>query len=380
VKTLNNNFLRALLLIVCGFISTYTYAQQDNADLGIKAANNDAATCTGSFCGCAGNSQAPLGVMTDHIHSKGSFMLSYTFMNTMMQGNNIGASKVSDNDVYKNYMMAPETMTMQMHMLMAMYGVTDRLTVMAMGGYMVNNMNMAMDSKGGYMFMNGSWMYMPAGTSMGMQTMSSGLTDTKLSALYNFSNKPAQRIIASLGINLPTGTIMATGTTVLGDNQRLAYDMQTGTGSYGLAPDFTYARKNGLFYWGGNVGANVNLNYNSLGYKYGNTYHATAWAGYQFLPFVSATLRAEDVHQDIISGADKALTNSVYETTDPTTQTANYGGTWMNMYVGLNFYMMKPLIERFRLMTEYGMPVYQNLNGTQMALKSNFLVGLQYSL
>lgn len=380
MKTIKNNFLKASLLLIAGLLSIYTYAQEENTDQGLKIKSDENPASCNSFCGCAGNTQAPLGVMTDHIHSKGEWMLSYTYMNTMMQGNNIGASKVSDNEVYKNYMMAPETMSMQMHMLMVMYGVTDRLTVMAMGGYMLNNMNMSVDSKGGYMFMNGEWMYMPAGTSMGMQNMSSGFTDTKLSALYNFSNKPAQRIIGSLGISLPTGTIMARGTTMLGDNERLAYDMQTGTGSYGLAPDFTYARKNGQFYWGGNVGANVNLNYNSLGYKYGNIYHATAWAGYQFLPFVSATLRAEDVHQDMISGADKEMTNPYYAESDPTTQTSNYGGTWVNMYVGLNFYIMKPVLEHFRLMTEYGMPAYQNLNGTQIALKSNFLAGLQYSL
>ena len=51
----------------------------------------------------------------------------------------------------------------------------------------------------------------------------------------------------------------------------------------------------------------------------------------------------------------------------------------MNVYLGVNFYMMKPVLEHFRIMAEYGMPVYQNLNGTQMALKANLLAGLQYS-
>ena len=374
MKTIKNNFLKAFLLLISGLLSTYTYAQEQNTDQGLKIKSDENVASCNSFCGCAGNTQAPLGVMTDHIHSKGEWMLTYTYMNTMMQGNNIGASKVSDNEVYKNYMMAPETMTMQMHMAMLMYGVTDRLTVMAMGGYMVNNMNMVMSST----MQNMPGMVMTPGN-LNMPNMSSGLTDTRLSALYNFSKKGNQRIIGSLGINLPTGTIMATGATVLGDGNRLAYDMQTGTGSVGIAPDITYARKYSSFYWGANAGANINLNYNSLGYKCGNTYHATAWAGYQLLPFVSGTLRAESVHQDMISGADKVMVNPYYEESDPTTQTSNYGGTWMNMYVGLNFYIMKPVLEHFRILTEYGMPVYQNLNGTQMALKSNFLAALQYS-
>ncbi len=272
--------------------------------------------------------------------------------------------------------MAPETMSMQMHMAMAMYGVTDRLTLMAMGGYMVNNMSMNMSSA--MMSMPGMSMVMPMGN-MTMQTTSSGFTDTKVSALYNFSNKAVQRIIGSIGINLPTGAIKATGTTILGDAQRLPYDMQTATGSYSIMPDITYTRKYGLFYWGANAGADIKLNYNSLGYKDGNVYHATAWAGYQFLPYLCGTLRAEGVHTDMISGSDPVINVPIYQENDPTTRTANYGGTWTSAYAGLNFHLMKPVWERFRIMAEYGMPVYQNLNGTQMALKSNFLAGLQYA-
>ena len=372
--------LKILLPLICGLASVYSYAQQEDTNQATKITGaSTAPTCTGGICCCAGNSQAPLGVMTDHIHDKGTWMFSYTYMNTMMQGNRIGSTQANDAMVYKNYMMAPETMSMQMHMGMLMYGVTDKLTLMAMGGYMSNNMSMNMNTNGGLMFMNGAWVNMPAGTSMGMQSSSAGLTDTKVSALYNFSGVAARRIIGSLGISLPTGTIRAMGTTMLGDDERLPYDMQLGTGSYSIDPDITYARKYGSFYWGANAGADIKLNYNSLGYKDGNAYHATAWAGYQFLPFLSGTLRAEDVHADMISGSDPLINIPVYQENDPTTRTGNYGGNWMNVYAGLNFYLMKPALERFRIMAEYGIPVYQNLNGTQMALKSNLLAGVQYS-
>ena len=366
-------FLKIFLPLICGMISTYSYSQQDDAS-GVKIPSTEnISACSGSCC-CAGNSQAPLGIMTDHIHNKGQWMFSYTYMNTMMQGNNIGANKASDNTVYKNYMMAPETMSMQMHMVMVMYGVTDKLTLMAMGGYTVNNMSMNMSDA----MMNMPGMVMTPGN-MTMQSMSSGIADSKVSALYNFSDKANQHIIGSMGLNVPTGTIIATGTTMLGDNQRLPYDMQPGTGSFSILPGITYTRKYSLFYWGADAGADIKLNYNSLGYKDGNAYHASAWAGYQFLPFVSGTLRAEDIHTDMISGSDRAIAIPIYETNDPTTRTSNYGGNWMNLYAGLNFHLMKATLEHFRIMAEYGMPVYQNLNGTQMSLKSNFLAGLQYS-
>jgi len=365
------------LFLLCGAATGVQAQQADSVQQTIDAGDNNK-SCAGGCC-CAGNSQAPLGVMTDHIHDKGTWMLSYTYMNTQQQGNRMGARSASDAMVYQNYMMAPETMSMQMHMAMLMYGVTDRLTLMAMGGYMTNSMNMNMDSKGGYMFMNGSWMYMPAGTSMGMASSSAGFADTKVSALYNFSDKANQRLIGSLGVSLPTGSIRLTGTTMLGDNERLPYDMQTGTGSYSLDPGITYVRKHAKLYWGADAGADIKLNYNTLGYKDGNQYHLSAWAGYQLLPFVSGTLRAEGDHADRIAGADKAIALPVYESNDPTTVTGNYGGSWMSLYAGLNFHVMKPALNKFRILAEYGMPVYQNLNGTQQALKSNLYAGLQYS-
>ncbi len=358
-------FKKIFLLLLCGISFARSYGQTSNITAG-----DSANSCSG-ICGCAGDTQAPLGIMTDHIHSKGKWMVTYTYVNTMMNGNNIGTTKASDNTVYKNYMMAPETMTMQMHMVMAMYGVTDRLTLMAMGGFMLTDMSMNMSSM----------MHMP-GMTMGDMTMlssSSGFSDTRLSALYNFSGSATRRIIGSLGIGLPTGTIKATGTTMLGDNQRLPYDMQTGTGSVSIAPGITYAFKYRKLYWGADAGADVKMNYNSLGYKFGNLYHASAWAGYSFLPFLSGTLRAEGVYTGKISGSDPASAIPVYETNDPTANTANYGGQVGNVYAGLNFYSMKRVLEHFRVMVEYGIPVYQNLNGTQMALKSNILAGLQYS-
>jgi Putative MetA-pathway of phenol degradation len=364
--------IRILFLVASCIYTLSSYGQQTDADAPLPAPANTPA-CNGSCC-CDGNSQAPLGVMTDHIHNKGQWMLTYTFMNTMMSGNQMGTSKATDDRVYQNYMMAPETMSMQMHMLMAMYGITDHLTVMAMGGYMTNSMSMNMDPN----MMSMPGMVMPMGNTS-MTSTSSGLTDTKVSALYNFSKIAAQRIIGSIGISIPTGTIRATGTTILGDGQRLPYDMQTGTGSFAIDPDITYAHKHNSFYWGANAGADIKLNNNSLGYRYGNTYHATAWAGYQLLPFLSATFRAEDVMADKISGSDGQLANQIYQENDPTTVTANYGGNWVNTYVGLNFYMMKPVLEHFRFMAEYGMPVYQNLNGTQMALHNDLFAGVQYS-
>ncbi len=365
-------FLKNLLLYSCSILSTHAFGQEANT---LTAPINDQEETASCSPGCScGSTQTPLGVTSDHIEDKGKFMLSYTYMNMAMMGNHIGSSSASDADVYKKYMMAPETMNMQMHMAMLMYGITDKFTVMAMGGYATTTMTMNMSDA----MMNMPGMVMATGN-MTMSSTSSGFTDTKVSALYNFSNNMSRHIVGSLGINLPTGTIKATGTTMLGEGQRLPYDMQLGTGSVGILPDITFVQTRGSLSYGINAGANINLNKNELGYKIGNIYHATAWAGYRFLPFLSASVRVEGIYQDKIQGQDADMDNIYYRESDPTTVAANYGGKWGNVYAGLNFHSLKPVLTKFKVLAEYGLPVYQDLNGTQMALHGTLSAGLQYA-
>src|SRR5208337_3571119 len=87
-----------------------------------------------------------------HTHPAGMWMFTYKYMYMNMGGlragtNNVDTHSVGFMDSTKpyNYMMIPTYMDMNMHMLMAMYGVTDNLTVMGMASYEANNMQMVMD-------------------------------------------------------------------------------------------------------------------------------------------------------------------------------------------------------------------------------------------
>ena len=358
-----------LLLLLCMGLSAYCNGQ-DGLQTAITT-TEEKSSCNGNCC-CADDSQAPAGIMTDHIHPKGKWMVSYSYMDMMMKGNHIGNTKASDEAIYKNYMMAPATMSMQMHMVMLMYGVTDRLTLMAMGGYAANNMSMNMDD---------NMMSMPGMSpgSMSMSCMSSGFTDTRLSALYRFTGNERARLIGSMGVNFPTGTVRETGTTMLGENQRLPYNMQLGTGSYGLLPGITFIRQSGLFSFGLDAGADIKTGNNSVGYRFGNVYRGSAWASYKFLRVLSGSLRIEGIETGKISGSDPNLNIAIYQQNDPTTVTSNYGGVVSNLYAGLNFHFKQPLLSKFNVLAEYGLPIYQNLNGTQMSLHATLLAGLQYS-
>lgn len=361
------NLYRKIILLSSICLSVQCYGQVVPDTQSPKIPATAAACCNNGSC-CTGT-ETPAGIMTDHIHNKGEWMVSYTYMNMLMNGNQTGTSKTSDAEIYNTYMMAPQTMTMQMHMLMLMYGITDRLTIMVMGGYNYYSMDMDMPA----MIMNGA--PMPAST---MYCTTSALADTRIYGLYNFSRRAQYKLIGSLAISLPTGSVTCKGTTMLGTNERMAYCMQSGTGSVSIMPGVTYVRRYEKLALGTEALADIKLNDNKAGYRFGNEYRENVWAEYRFLNFLGGTLRAEGVQTDKISGTDKEISTPINEMSDPTMVSSHYGAARCNIYAGLSFHLKKKFTERLRVQLEFGMPVYQNLNGPQMSQQANILAGIMY--
>ncbi|HXU28690.1 MAG TPA: hypothetical protein VN698_15785, partial [Bacteroidia bacterium] len=193
----------------------------------VNAVERKDSTQCSSNC-CNPDAVAPAGIMTDHVHEKGKFAIAYSYMNMTMQGNQMGTKSVSDATIFNNYMMATNRMNMQMHMLMPMYGLTDRFTVMAMLSYNINNMSMHMMPM---QSMNMPGMTMTDYKSMPTKMNSSGLGDTKIYALYNVLPSCNHRLVAGLGLSLPTGNIRVKGATMQSNSDVLPYCMQLGTGT-----------------------------------------------------------------------------------------------------------------------------------------------------
>ena len=328
---------------------------------------------------CHPDGQAPLGIMTDHVHGKNQWTVSYSYMNMMMKGNLMGTQKVDDSEILKDYAMVPDKMTMQMHILMLMYGISDKLTVMGMVNYISNSMSMNMTTDAMTMMMNMPGMDMTSITLMNesMKSKSSGIGDASIYGLYKLMDKNRQRFIVSAGLGIPTGSIKESGTTMLGVNTRLAYPMQLGSGTFNFLPGITYVGQGCRLSYGGVVNANIKTNTNSEGYSWGNQYDASGWIAYKFHHLFSTSFRLEGVSSDKISGYDA----NIYplSVNDPNANTNNFGGQRVNAYVGLNFYKDKCTFKGLRFLLEYGIPVYQNLYGPQMSLQGSFLAGCQYS-
>lgn len=305
--------------------------------------------------------------MISHVHIKNEWMISYRFMNMYMSDLASGTNLENKEDVFVNYLMVPEKMSMQMHMLMAMYGITNRLTAMAMLNYQMNSMDMSMYT------MN----HTHGNTTMGSPNHSmktNGLGDTKLHVLYGIVQKNTCQLLISLGASIPTGTIQLKGASddPMYPNTHYPYGMQLGSGTIDLLPGISYLYQRNQLAMSGSISGTYRAGYNSYGYKLGNEATVNSWLSYQWLNFISSSLRLEGNYSGAIEGHDPAL----YYYTEPSTNPANYGGKRINAYVGSSIHFKKCLRNN-RLGIEYGMPLFQDLNGIQ--LKQKYVLNASWS-
>src|SRR5215203_4131923 len=89
----------------------------------------------------------PAGVMGPHAHADGHWMFAYRYSVQHWNETRDGTDHLSAEEVFaQGFAMAPTSMTMEMHMLDAMYGVSDRLALSASVPYVDQTMHMKMDT------------------------------------------------------------------------------------------------------------------------------------------------------------------------------------------------------------------------------------------
>lgn len=302
-----------------------------------------------------------------HTHPAGMLMLNYKMMHMNMRGLRDGTTDVPVRDVIPmngtkyGYMMAPTDMTMDMHMLMAMYGITDRLTVMAMATYLENEMNMLMN------------MGMGRGDKPEPPMRASGLGDSELRGIYKIN----KYLVGSLGLSLPTGDIDKEFVTMR-RKYRMPYDMQLGSGTYDLKPALTYSALSGdaKWNWGGQAMYTYHIGKNDHHYSLGDSLKVTSWlqrALGQFTPWLrlafSDTGRIKGRDPEI----DKMLDpNPRIGASSPDADPGNYGGQRLDGLIGISL-VKGP----FSIGVEGGMPLYQHLNGLQLKTRWVLNAGIQ---
>ncbi len=308
------------------------------------------------------DSHAPLGVMGDHLHKKGEWMISYRNMSMQMDGMRDGSNELSNTEVLTsstanptNYVVTPTQMNTQMHMVGGMYAPSDDLTLMIMGSYIKRDMDHETDSSARF------------------TTRSEGFGDTSITGLIRLYDDKTHHIHANAGLSLPTGGIEETdGTPAAPAGIRLPFKMQLGSGTFDLMPGLTYTGHFERFGWGSQYRARLHMGRNSNDYSLGDTHEITSWASYRFADWMSGSIRVTGKTEAKVDGnqLNPAMPNMI-----PTTNPDNYGGEKIDLGLGVNMVGFG----KHRFAAEARFPLYQDLNGPQLQDASSFMLGYQYN-
>ncbi len=299
---------------------------------------------------------APIGVMGDHVHKEGEFMLSVRLMRMAMDGVGSGTEELSDSDYSQN--IKPQEMTMDMLMIGAMYGINDTFTLMPMINVISKNMDLRNNM-----------------SSAEFDTGVSGLGDTKLFVLQKMKEESGHSLaLLKYGISIPTGDIEAEDNIPGMGEVLLPYPMQVGTGTWDLSLGGTYQ-----WYLGENKKYNVGtdalyttrLGENDQDYTFGDDFNLNVWGAYSYNKELSFSARLNWFWRDNVDGTAKDLT--IMPTMNPTADPNSQGGNWTNLYLGTNL----SFETGDRLAFEVGFPVNQNVQGIQMLQELNMVLGWQ---
>ena len=281
-------------------------------------------------------------------HERGEWMVGYRFMYMNMHGNRDGSRNLSPSDVLAGpYMVSPLSMDMEMHMFNVMYGVTDEFTAMVMLPYIRKSMK--------HLTMAGAR----------FTTRSRGIGDVSLMGLYDLYEGETHRLIGTLGVSFPTGSVDESDNLPGmpgGDSSRLPYPMQLGSGTFDLLPGMTYIGQTPGWQWGVHGEGTLRLGENKHDYRLGNAYEVRGWGARKITKWASGSIRLAWDQWMNIHGADPVLNPMMVPTADPNLR----AGRRLMVMLGVNVFAEQGRFKGLRGTIEGGIPVYQHLDGPQL--------------
>lgn len=320
--------------------------------------------------------EIPAGVMFAHMMDQADdVMVGYRYMYNAQAGDMLRGSSVASDPAIVNFgcgsanidkcFIAPERMSMHMHMLDLMYAPTDWLNLMLMPQFVDMDMDMRQiaDPAAYGLPVGGTKLdhithHISAGHSTG------GVGDTGMYALFKLFGTPDHHVNLTLGVTAPTGDV----SNRLRRNHQVDggfndYGMQLGSGTWDFKPALSYTGQYGEWSWGAQVNGTKRLdNKNASGYALGDIIQSTAWGSYQWLDWLSTSVRGVYTAQ----GAVRGQFNGLIQTMAPSDFPKNYGGQYWDIGFGVNARILSGDLAGNSLSFEWLEPVATRQNGYQL--------------
>lgn len=320
-----------------------------------------------TFADHQADDHAPAGVMYEHLHQKGQWMVGYNVQRLQQNGDYYSGSEPASANAMASYGMLSDKHEMYMHMLHLMYAPTDNLTLMLMPMYM--SMDMRMGSNPQPSDPNDINSHEMHASSASHRVI--GWGDTILSASYRAFDDGQHQVITTLGLSAPTGDYKKYGD----DGNPVHYGMQLGAGVWQVIPTINYIYTAGKSKLGLQLSTRQPIfnEVNKLGYYPGDQRSATAWLSYLWHPNLSTSARIKYSNTDTIQGHYKLSHNH----SAPADFQENYGGE--QTFAGLGVNTVIPFAGGLRTGVEYMIPIHENLNGVQQRTASIWNVSINKS-
>ncbi|WP_114520141.1 transporter [Altererythrobacter sp. ZODW24] len=328
---------------------------------------------------------APIGVMGDHTHEKGEVMISVRYMHMAMSENQIGTDGVTPDTIVTTIpnrffgapmqpptlRIVPTEMNTDMVMIGAMYAPADWVTLMAMGSYITKDMS--------HITYQGGMGTTPLGT---FETSPEGFGDISVGALFpvmkngDRTSKSRQEMTVGASVSIPTGSTTETAQILSPMNAeptvRTPYMMQIGSGTWDIKPSATFKGWDGKLGYGVQYAGTIRTGTNDEGYSFGDVHEGSVWVSYNAKQWISFSARTRARTTGRVDGIDPMIMGPV-QTANPDFQ----GGERIDVLGGINLVATHGPLAGHRIGLEVGAPIYQNLNGPQMAGDWSLNVGWQ---
>ena len=215
------------------------------------------------------DSHAPAGLMGDHVHEQGEWMVEYKFMHMYMDGMRAGKNRLSDVDSLSGvlngtgvtFAITPTRMTMDMHMFHIMRGWSDNVTLYMMPMVLDNSMDHL------------------SGMGTRFNTQITGFGDLPFGALWRVYEGETDEVIVNVGFSAPTGQIRS----VVGSGPPpppgtlFPYPMRLGSGTFDARPGVTYKSYGCNHSMGLQYQTDLPLGKNYRGYREGAEHRLNWW-------------------------------------------------------------------------------------------------------
>ncbi len=308
------------------------------------------------------DAHAPIGVMGDHMHHAGEFMLSYRFARMRMDGNRDRTANQTDGDVLRDgFMATPTDMDTNVHMFGLMYAPTDWVTLMAMLPYVEKQMDHVTAMGGSF------------------NTESDGIGDFKFGSMWRLFENENHHVHLNLGASFPTGGIRHSDRTPGPGglaNNTLPFPMQIGSGTYDVMPGMTYMGHASWLSWGLQSIGTIRSGKNEAGWRMGHRADTTAWVARPWTEWMSTSFRAQYSWWGNYAGDEN---RPPPRTAIPTADPDRRAGHRIDLLPGVNFIVPLGPLRKHRFGIEAGFPVYQWLDGPQLELDWRVVAGWQFA-